>query len=614
MSPRDPEFPVLDEDEDVYPEMVSPECTRTSSFFPNSHNFTIKGGHFAIHNHISAEQGAPRGRPKAFREIDWCDIFLEDNLDVARARVATSGRVSVLRNIYSAKIEGQQNPDKTVVIYEGDGAKQMWYEDISKYLRVRHPRVLQLFGLSYSGGIYAAIFHRQGNVCASSENLCLIHQVDLVPAEHVMERYEHNPFTKIYFINFIRQEFQNHAPELARMLQVERLTTSYDCSLWLNTTGQLCIELGRCTGRPFCHFMAFRKNSRDNVRQPRLLLVTSTKLILAHKLLEIIENLTLEGLYRYFTPVDAFDFTLEKGTSAKFRPGSVIGLRLPGHERLTADEIRLSVLNEYTSGDVKEVAFVNEFKGIRLTIHGHDRMMEDGWIRAKIPRYTGTGKAKYIKTQLGVDIRHTSQLFASQAVYIFSHIKNYSPLNFYFAVSCTVIRFMLMPTRKRIQLRGRVSLFLPSTNDFLSPDGTRLQLEYVNRAPYWSLDPSGHPPLAPERAASLGLPSVETRIAIDGIYHSPRRYESIIAQFYRQRGFDPASQDVARELGCPLYHLVDDETDPVQQSPLDFSNQIMQPPTAYYSESDSEDDSEYSSFREGGPRGGVEGCGGWRGE
>ncbi|KAK7033806.1 hypothetical protein R3P38DRAFT_731970 [Favolaschia claudopus] len=365
MSSEDPEFPILDEDEDVHTEMVSPGCTRTSSFFANSHNFTIKGGHFAIHNHVSAEQGVPRGRPKAFREIDWCDIFLEDNLDVVRARVASSGRCSVLRNIYSAKIEGQHNPDKTIVIYEGDDAKQTWYQDISKYLRVRHPRVLQLFGLSYSGGMYAAIFHRQ----------------NIVPIEPLFEDYSREPITKLYFLAFLHDTFLYHSAELARMLQVQKLTTPDDCSLWLNTARQLYIELGR--RESFFHYgVNYGDLGPAHIQQP--LSVTSTGLIPAHKFLEIIEDLTLKQFYYNLMPEQSFHFTLENGTSVKIRPGSVIGLCLPQHERLTADEIQLSLLNEYASRDVKEVAFLNELEGadFDLSIQGQGRMMENGWIRA----------------------------------------------------------------------------------------------------------------------------------------------------------------------------------------------------------------------------------------
>ncbi|KAK7057836.1 hypothetical protein R3P38DRAFT_3169340 [Favolaschia claudopus] len=564
MSFEDPEFPILDDDDDVYPEMVSPE---TSSFFANSHNFTIKGGHFAIHNHISAEQGAPRGRPKAFREIDWCDIFLEDNLDVVRARVAASGRCSVLRNVYSAKIEGQQNPVKTVVIYEGDGAKQTWYEDISKYLRVRHPRVLQLFGLSYSAGMYAAIFHRQGNVCCVSENLCLIHQVDLVPIECIAERYRHEPITGIYFFNFLIQEYDYHAAELARMLQVEKLTTCDDCSLWLNTAGQLCIELGRC--KQFLRLVAYSANCASNYRQP--LLVASTELIPAQQFLDVIENLTLEGFYKNLPAEPRFYLTLEQGTSAKVRPGTVIGLRLPLHESLTVKEIQLSLLDKYTSGDVKEVAFLHEGCSLTLSIGGQGSMMQNGWIRAKIPRYIGTRIARSIQTHLRTYVHSARALLASQAAYISNHTQNYSPLNFYFMVTFISVGFTLMPTQERTRLGGRVSLFLPPAKDYLSSDGTRLQ--YSNQAPYWSFHPSGDSPLAPEEAATLGLPLVETKILIIGIYYSPQFYESI-AQFYRHQGFDPTSQDVAREMRYPLYHLVDDETDPVQPSPRLWFNSV----------------------------------------
>ncbi|KAK7033807.1 hypothetical protein R3P38DRAFT_3185713 [Favolaschia claudopus] len=586
MSFEDAEFPILDEDEDVYPEMVSPERTRTSSFFANSHDFTIKGGHFAIHNHISAEQAAPRGRPKAFRKINWCDIFLEDNLDVVRARVAASGRCSVLRNVYSAKIEGQQNPEKTVVIYEGDGAKQTWYEDISKYLRLR------LVSCPTLPNHINIIDHRsQTPSCFTTVRVIIFcWHVDLVPIECIAERYRHEPITGIYFFNFLIQEYDYHAAELARMLQVEKLTTCDDCSLWLNTAGQLCIELGRC--KQFLRLVAYSANCASNYRQP--LLVASTELIPGDQFLEIIENLTLQGFYKNPPAEPRFYVTMEKGTSAKVRPGSVIGLRLPLHEKLTVKDIQLSLLDQYASRDVKEVAFLHEGCSLTLSIGGQGSMMQNGWIRAKIPQYIGTRIARSIQTHLKTYVHSARALLASQAAYISNHTQNYSPLNFYFMVTFISIGFALMPTRKRTRLGGRVSLFLPPAKDYLSSDGTRLQ--YSNQAPYWSFHPSGDSPLAPEEAATLGLPSVETKILIIGIYYSPQFYESI-AQFYRHKGFGPASQDVAREMVYPLYHLVDDETDPVQQSPLDFSAESWEEFSSD-SESNSEDDSEDSSLPE----------------
>ncbi|KAK7057839.1 hypothetical protein R3P38DRAFT_1187942 [Favolaschia claudopus] len=559
MSFEDPEFPILDEDEDGLTGFVSPDRTRTSSFFTDSHNFTIKGGHFAVHNHISTEQGAPRGRPKAFREIDWCDIFLEDNLDVARVRAAAPGRCSVRRNIYSAKIEGQQNPDKTVVIYEGDGAKQVCTP--SQHKHKQGFRIVSLIrrGTKTSRSIFECdtpVFYNclgYHILLACTPQFSIV-RVDLVPIERVIEVYSHEPITKIYFHNFLVHGFLHHAAELTRMLQVETLTTSDDCSLWLNTAGQLCIELGR--RRQFLQL-----TGPYDFQEPRLLAAT-TDLIPAHQLLDIVENLTLDGFYSYLVDGRAFQLSLEKGTSVKVRPGSVIGVRLPRHERLTADEIHLSLLNEYTSRDVKEVAFLNE-TNFTLSIQGQGRMMESGWIRAKIPRYTGTGKVKSIQTHLRVDIFCASKLFASQAVYIFNHTKDYSPSNFYFMVNFISIEYALMPTRKRTRLRGRVSLFLPPAKYFLSPDGT--QLQFSNQPPYWSFQHSGNSPLSPEEAAIFGLPSVETKIRMAGIYYSPQFYESI-AQFHRHKGFDATSQDVARKMGYQLFHLVDDEKDPVQHS------------------------------------------------
>ncbi|KAK7057866.1 hypothetical protein R3P38DRAFT_2760029 [Favolaschia claudopus] len=550
----DPKFPILEAEEDVHPGIVSPECTSTSGFFANSHHFTIKGGQFAIHNHINSVQGAPRGRPKAFREIDWCDIILQDNLDVVRARVMAPERCSVLRNAYSAKIEGQHNPDKTVVIYEGDGAKHTWYDDISKYLRVRHPRVFQLFGLSYSGGMYAAIFHRQ---------------------EHALESYSPEPITKIYFYSFLY-----HAPALARMLQLEILVTSYDCSLWLNPSGQLYFELG--THMQDLILPIYSTNSQ--VQRP--LLVASTDLIPVHQLLKINESLTLKAFqHSCFTAAKHwFHLPLEIWPSAMgVRPGSVMALCLPGHERLTAHEIRHRLSN-LDREDIREVAFLDPTEVIHISpVYG--TLMDGGWnciqlgsiesssdrlhLEHRIPGKIDRRSQETIPHQLTRYFSASYSAFPCQTSYIFSRQKYCSLSDFNCIINDVRITFSPEPPPHQTILPDPAFLFLPPTKDCISSDGMRLQ--YPDRAPYWSLHPSGNPRLSPEQAAILCLPPVNIEISMFVHFYSAQFYAAA-AEFYRRKGFDPTSQDVARELGEPLYHLVDDDTDPVKGSLRSYSN------------------------------------------
>ncbi|KAJ7259435.1 hypothetical protein C8J57DRAFT_1024207, partial [Mycena rebaudengoi] len=71
---------------------------------------------------------------------------------------------------------------------------------------------------------------------------------------------------------------------------------------------------------------------------------------------------------------------------------------------------------------------------------------------------------------------------------------------------------------------------------------------------YWSLDPSGAQRLGSEEAERFGFPSftvdmtVQTRSWDDLVYAG-------IREFHQAKGFDPYSQDVARELGYPLYEV-----------------------------------------------------------
>ncbi|KAJ7279280.1 hypothetical protein C8J57DRAFT_1712399 [Mycena rebaudengoi] len=68
---------------------------------------------------------------------------------------------------------------------------------------------------------------------------------------------------------------------------------------------------------------------------------------------------------------------------------------------------------------------------------------------------------------------------------------------------------------------------------------------------YWSFDPEGIKHLPQDSLDKLALPSVSFRAQVRPKHWSQEVYDSI-ATCHRAKGFDPASQDVAIELGCPL--------------------------------------------------------------
>ncbi|KAF8168976.1 hypothetical protein K438DRAFT_1615618, partial [Mycena galopus ATCC 62051] len=65
---------------------------------------------------------------------------------------------------------------------------------------------------------------------------------------------------------------------------------------------------------------------------------------------------------------------------------------------------------------------------------------------------------------------------------------------------------------------------------------------------YWSLDPSGTERLSAKAARNLGFPDLRFQMKAVGRFWNDGVYAGI-RQFQEAKGFDPYSQEVARELG-----------------------------------------------------------------
>ncbi|KAJ6566398.1 hypothetical protein B0H19DRAFT_1066706 [Mycena capillaripes] len=70
---------------------------------------------------------------------------------------------------------------------------------------------------------------------------------------------------------------------------------------------------------------------------------------------------------------------------------------------------------------------------------------------------------------------------------------------------------------------------------------------------YWSLDPSGVQRLSAEEATDFGFPFLELTARIGGRSYNKSVYAGV-REFQRAKGFDPESQDVARDLGYSLFY------------------------------------------------------------
>ncbi|KAJ6482637.1 hypothetical protein C8R45DRAFT_932239 [Mycena sanguinolenta] len=152
-----------------------------------------------------------------------------------------------------------------------------------------------------------------------------------------------------------------------------------------------------------------------------------------------------------------------------------------------------------------------------------------------------TGSVTFLETT-----NRSAASWLSQANYIFRQLKivsNYEDYGFVHTVH--FILELSSPTQKVPE----GYLFVSSPSHFRTG---ATSFRWPARSAYWSLDPSDRKPLSDEEASSLGFPSItlKTRVSMtywnEGVYAAQRK-------FHAGKGFDPDTQDVARDLGYPLY-------------------------------------------------------------
>ena len=98
-------------------------------------------------------------------------------------------------------------------------------------------------------------------------------------------------------------------------------------------------------------------------------------------------------------------------------------------------------------------------------------------------------------------------------------------------------------------------LFVCSPKDF---ETGPMSYRWPHRPAYWSLDPYGANPLSHEDASSLGFPPITLMTDVYASFWDKTVYAGL-RKFDECKGFNPESQDVAKELGYPLYEVSDGE-------------------------------------------------------
>ncbi|KAJ6454824.1 hypothetical protein C8R45DRAFT_598378 [Mycena sanguinolenta] len=136
----------------------------------------------------------------------------------------------------------------------------------------------------------------------------------------------------------------------------------------------------------------------------------------------------------------------------------------------------------------------------------------------------------------------------SQANYVFSQLTNPSEYGNYGLVEWVDFSVEIpLPE----QTPPAAYLFLCSVTEFKTGPNT---FRWPAYPAYWCLDPSGENPLTTEEASSLGFPSIQLKAEVRDVFWDDAVYAGA-RKFYEGKGIDPESQDVARQLGYPLYEL-----------------------------------------------------------
>ncbi|KAF7377104.1 hypothetical protein MSAN_00129400 [Mycena sanguinolenta] len=221
-------------DDQPYPE---PEFTHTSTYdpespshasgmFSHSQQFTVTGKTFT---NITSHNYAAPSLPSDFRTIPMGDIDLRHQIRVDEVTGVVNAwlhKRPCVRRMHSAKarIDGR-NTRVTVAMYQGDGAEEAWRREITKYMSMRHPNIVQIYGAASSNGVHATLFND-----------------DLIPLQEILNRHRGSHFSTVYIYACYNEDFRNVHNYMESIFQWT--LRSWECTKWIRrSTGRLCIEL-----------------------------------------------------------------------------------------------------------------------------------------------------------------------------------------------------------------------------------------------------------------------------------------------------------------------------------------------------------------------------------
>ncbi|KAF7368227.1 hypothetical protein MVEN_00142600 [Mycena venus] len=433
--------------------------------------------------------------PSDFRRIHFGDIDLRQELRVDYAKMVVHKR-AFGPQVYSARVHGGES---TVALYRGDRAEEEWKRGFKKYASLRHPNIIQLWGVASAGDIHALLFHG----------------VDLIPFQQYVNHYRHSrPRVPVYIYASCSPEFMaasEYIHSASRKHLLEKKST-----FWIRrSTSQLCVEL-------------VQPNDPIDLGSWRLVDISKG----AHSLIEshmedtLTKSLSLED-YHHICWFHLAQYREISGSlSSSVNLGAIIYCSLSNKLDESVEIVSLP--------DMEVVRYpwsVGRVIG---------EAMEDGWTRFDC------GDVLNNKPRLYRSIYPTSvRPWLSQANHTFERLGITSNFDSY--VFVLRADFCLNISGNMEPVAG--FLFLCPVEDFQTGPSS---FSCPKCPAYWSLDPAGVERLSMEKAIQLGFPSFQLTTEIQGRCWDASVYDGL-RQFHHAKGYAPESQDVALHLGHSLY-------------------------------------------------------------
>ncbi|KAF7353166.1 hypothetical protein MSAN_01504100 [Mycena sanguinolenta] len=461
------------------------------------------------------------GQPQAWESSAFRTIQLGDiNLIKEFKEIRSSPRWSVVgrqtpsasvRRVYMAKLEGHESGHMTVAMYEGAGTEEEWNHHLEKYEAVRHPNIMQLYGLVSSKRLRGMIFHNE-----------------LIPYAQFLHRFEHSPILSTYIIGYGTTEWKEATKYIGDVTEYS-LMNPMSLPGWIQPrTGQFCLDLaqgGADEGYDALewdtHVLRLENVSLD-APDSEDMIITSLSEDQYH---ELCSHPSI-ARYHWFQvstehPVGPGIFRLDS------QHGTCVRIMEP-----------LQILPE-------EKPHWDNY-----TKEAPGELLPNLWIRYDFPRMF----ALELRLDLWFPSLQIRKAWLAQANCIFTELEEEAHVKDYVCVY--TVEFTLRIANKHHIPEGY--LFVCPPSDFYTSIELQVDLYQWPACPaYWSLDPSGADRLSTEDASNLGFPAIHIETVMEGLSWDHSVYQGL-RRFHEGKGFNPDSREVARWWGYPLFEVLSD--------------------------------------------------------